>query len=213
MKFSIFGGLLISLIACSLHSNATAAVQEITVKNAGELTVTYDNGNTNQFRAPLFAGNVDQHGFSRLFQNFMLPENLTGSTLSSATLNFSYKNSVGSGRPLELLGSEGDWTTFNWYKQPKPTTGVLGLLPQSYVWKNEQIDVTDYINSVYKTGHAAGFLFRSSSENSNWSDAANFLPGQTLTLTFTSPVPEPKIYAMLLIGLGLISLVARRKRS
>lgn len=216
MRFIKISSLVFFLATLLPQSDAIAEVQEITVKNARELAVLYS---VRYFREGYIdvpaAGNSDINGypaFARLYESFKLPEYNPAYTLSSATLNFSYKNSTSYGA-LQLLGAKGGWTTFDWYHQPETTTGVLGVIPASAaVWKEGKIDVTDYINNAYKSENFAGFVFRSPVEFSNWTDFAEFKPGQTLSLTFTSPVPEPGNYAMLLMGLGLIGFIARRKR-
>ncbi|MFZ4873983.1 PEP-CTERM sorting domain-containing protein [Janthinobacterium sp. Mn2066] len=216
MNFVKLSGFVFFLATLLPQSDAIAEVQEITIKNAREKAVLYS---VRYFREGVVtvpaAGNSDINGYSafaRLYESFALPEYSPGYTLSSATLNFSYKNTTSYGA-LQLFGTKGGWTTFDWYHQPETTTGVLGVIPASAaVWKDGQIDVTDYINNAYKTGSFAGFVFQSPVEFSNWTDVAEFRPGQTLSLTFTSPVPEPENYAMLLMGLGLIGFIARRKR-
>jgi hypothetical protein len=43
-------------------------------------------------------------------------------------------------------------------------------------------------------------------------DANNKKMGSLISLPVVSPVPEPETYAMLLVGLGLIGLTARRRK-
>ena len=212
MKSSILSSIAFSFITLFLQSHAAAAVQEITVKNSNEVTLFYNTRNftTSPYYTP-FSGNIDQVGFHRFFQNFTLPEYIPGSTLSSATLNFSYEKLYSN--PLQLFGTAGNSASFDWYKQPATTTGVLGLIQKNDAWTSGQIDVTDFINNAYKTGNTAGFLIRSSVEDKNFTDVARFASGQSLNLTFTPSVPEPETYAMLLIGVGLIGVATRRKRA
>lgn len=119
------------------------------------------------------------------------------------------------------VGGHSDWRL--------PTTSEF-----AHLFSDELEGVKDH--SIYDTHNNATFALFSNIQASNWSNAVSYWTATPTgdsdvhsTFSFTSgrdftdnkdighyamavAVPEPETYAMLLAGLGLVSLVARRRK-
>lgn len=71
--------------------------------------------------------------------------------------------------------------------------------PTGNVWSKEVLEVTGQAGTSTLTFMAVG--------------ASDGLGGSLDAVSLTSPVPEPESYAMLLLGMGMLGAIARRKKA
>lgn len=195
-------------MAAIMPAVSQAAVKEISITSSQHLSTFYNtrNGNTNTLdRGEV--GAIFGEGYSRLYEKFILPAYDPSVTLTSGLLWTPI-----TARSMEVYLTDGTWVSFNYYTAPNPIGGLVAKTATN-ISQKKPIDLTEYLNKAYKNGTPVGFMMKSSIEGQNWTDFTGFPSGaQTLSLTFTSAVPEPETYAMLLTGLGLMGFIVRRKR-
>lgn len=209
MKIPVF------LMACAILLLGTspkfsqAAVEEIILKRERSSSAVFStrNGNTNVYNNG-GVGNVAQQGYTRLYEKFVLPQYDPSLTLTSALLWMPV--TIGN---MEVYQTEANWEGFSFYKQPKTIGTMVGRTATSKE-KQVPVELTELINKAYQSNTPLAFMMKSEVEGRNWTDSMIFGNGaHTLALTFSSPVPEPESYAMLLAGLGLLGFALRRKQS
>lgn len=203
---TVFG--LAIVMAAIMPAPSQAAVEEISLSSSKHLSTFYStrNGTTNTYDNG-GVGTVFGDGYLRLYEKFVLPAYDPSVTLTSGLLWTPV-----TARSMEVYLTDGNWVSFNFYTAPDPIGGLLAKTATN-VSQNKPIDLTEYLNKAYKNGTPVGFMMKSSIEGQNWTDVTAFPTGaQKLSLTFTSAVPEPETYAMLLAGLGLMGFILRRKQ-
>lgn len=193
-------------MAAIMPASSQAAVKEISISSSTHLSTFYNNGTTNTFDNG-GVGAVFGGGYTRLYEKFILPAYDPSLTLTSGLLW-----TPTTGRSMEVYLTDGNWVSFNYYTAPKAIGGLVAKTATDKK-QNKPIDLTEYLNKAYKNGTPVGFMMKSAIEGQNWTDATIFPSGaQKLSLTFTSAVPEPETYAMLLTGLGMMGFIIRRRR-
>jgi hypothetical protein len=116
--------------------------------------------------------------------------------------------------------ANGDWVTVDFQGMPSPGTGYSAIDFNfnfgSKVWGswNTPDFQTTYFATKTLTGLTAGTEYLLNVYG--WGDPMSSATGAySITLTTASgvaPVPEPETYAMMLAGLGLLGVVARRRK-
>lgn len=195
-------------MAAIMPASSQAAVEEISILRSKHLSTFYStrNGSTNTYDNG-GVGAIFGDGYLRLYEKFVLPAYNPSVTLTSGLLW-----TPTTGRSMEVYLTDGNWVSFNYYTAPNPIGGLVAKTATDKK-QNKPIDLTEYLNKAYKNGTPVGFMMKSSIEGQNWSDYTVFPSGaQKLSLTFTSAVPEPETYAMLLTGLGMMGFIIRRRR-
>lgn len=191
-----------------MPASSQAAVEEISILRSKHLSTFYStrNGSTDTSDHG-GVGAIFGDGYTRLYEKFILPAYDPSVTLTSGLLWTPITS-----RSMEVYLTDGNWVSFNYYTAPNPIGGLVAKTATDKK-QNKPIDLTAYLNKAYKNGTPVGFMMKSSIEGQNWTDYTVFPTGaQKLSLTFTSAVPEPETYAMLLAGLGLMGFILRRKQ-
>jgi hypothetical protein len=140
----------------------------------------------------------------------------------------SYPETPGQALVLDTFNftiANGDWVTVDFQGMPKPGEGYLsiefilrpvGTLTNLGMWAAYQTPDwgTSFFSTRTITGLSAGLDYEV--EVYGWGNPMGSATGSyELTLTAQgnlAPVPEPETYAMMLAGLGLLGLTARRRR-
>ncbi len=212
-KLIIFCGMMgISLIS---------AAEVVTIKPLYDIVVrtSLTNGTVNYADASRFtsgAGTSPNSGInsvsSEMYEKFLLPAYVEGSSISSAEFKFSYSSIIASSwQPLAIYGVSKNWTGSDIYGMYAYQGPKLALVPQGQNM-HAVIDLTDYVNSAYQKGQTwVSFAIATQYGVGYGDDAIAILPEKTLNLSLVSAVPEPSTYAMMLLGLGLLGFTIRRQ--
>ena len=215
----------VALVLALAQNSATANVITIVPTNA-ESTYYRTADDTNYYVNywGWYAGNVGHPvSYWRFFETFNLPAYEPGSVLSSAIVSFSTTRSGGStNHALGVFGTAGWTTNFAYGKSPKEQSAILGKLQLTTGGAGHEtaseVDVTDFMKSVYSGHDSVGFEVRSLYERTNWDDMVQIIP-QSLSLTFTRnvsdphPIPEPTDKITFALGLALLGASARLRRT
>lgn len=160
------------------------------------------------------AGNADI-SYTRLYERFLLPAYVDGTTISRATFDVATSSITNTNRALQIFATNNHWkpeAVANNGARPVPTGNVLGQVAQGFNL-HQSIDLTDFVNAAYQHGDGmVSFVVMSYQEDRAWKDSINFLSGKTLNISITSAVPEPSTYLMLLLGLAFIGGTAYKRR-
>jgi hypothetical protein len=222
---------LVTALALACHM-AKASV--ITVSPMKEWTSGI-NGFAQQIKA---AGNgIGPSGsvqvVAQLNELYDLPDEEPDTRLTSAVLTFTETVSKG-GNPygLGLYGVGPIKYTPNlltgdlWYSR-NPNNVLLGQLPPDFgIRVVHQVDITDYLNSVYSTSDPLGFVVRSMHPAKDYSPDYATFGVQSLSLTFSpntpatppapatppNEVPEPDGRAVFASGVALLGCSLRLRR-
>jgi hypothetical protein len=154
-------------------------------------------------------GTVDIIGGPPDFYNFIPGSgrfiDLDGSTSNAGVLSKSLNLSAGTQytASFQLAGNHRNGST-------ETVTGILGVgigntssifsLPQNAGWTNYSLVFTPTTTGAYVLSFG----------NSGGDNIGMLL--DNVSVSVTSPVPEPETYAMLLAGLGLLGFAARRRK-
>jgi hypothetical protein len=189
----------------ALHS-CLAVASTISINPSWEQSSWYNpmNGKRGTTKSPI-AGNVVGQGSSVgvyvYTPKFTLPADPVAE-FTSAILTFSYTHAP-STFPL-LVAASGN---------------LLGYLPKEGGTIVAELDVTDYVRSVYQPGQTIDFVVRSGHEESIWTDSVEFKQ-RSLTLTYSvpagggqpTPVPEPDSSYLFVLGLALLGATALMRK-
>ena len=117
--------------------------------------------------------------------------------------------------------AENDWVFANIVKGTSAWFGGTQTIPgnqSSWKWSNGESWGFTAWDSGQPDNYAGGtqhtFYYDNATVGKLWHDAPDHWGGipKAYVVEYAAPVPEPETYAMMLVGLGLLGVVARRRK-
>lgn len=223
-RMAVFATLIVSLPAHALifNLNGTFQVQAVSGDDLTGLINPGDDVFVEAFYDTDLAQQVPGANYPALSSGYIFPEGAVGLRY---TVNDLVWEAMG---PMAVEVFNGEGSTFG-------PEGYPGWLAHTHPLQNAYLDSPPPIETPFGTesgvGHWMIYLPTFKSELLNGTElptnldvsqlagpfyihgaAAGRGPNGAYFFNFTSPIPEPETYPMLIAGLGLLSLTARRKK-
>lgn len=158
------------------------------------------------------AGNTNWASWS-IFLKFKLPNAQAGANVSHADLVLhATSSSDPSPQPLGIYILPNQWDANDMDSDNRPYISWKQPPVASFHvndGEDAHVDLTSFVNSAY---HGSGYITLLIGNNDYYENAQFFSKAKSLDLT-VSAVPEPETYGMMVAGLALIGLLARRKQN
>lgn len=142
-----------------------------------------------------------------------------GAVVSSATLTAFFSNNPFEDCPASCVDRSIQLHGFAASGPLAPSDfGIDSLLASTIIGTGDFLvgfDVTPFVSGLTGTGSFAAFTWREEpfGPNSLMGISYTFGPELSIGYSVSAPIPEPEVYAMLLAGLGLLGVEARRRKN
>ncbi len=205
-----FKRIAVTAILAGLFATSAVAADTLNASQVGNISTANQNLSS-EFLTVNWSGGEQNIG---LIQFDLAAYN--GQTVGSATLNLFHRWNGGAGASFGLFMNTASWDSGinSWSSAPShlaTPTAVLSITDDNQgIWRS--VDVTSAVNS-WAHGSVANYGFtlqRLDQDNPFVYFASTANSGGAPTLSI-SAVPEPETYAMMMLGLGILGGVARRR--